>query len=330
MMKSIRWGILSTAKIGRNHVIPAIQQSRNGSVEAIASRSIDRANSVADDLGIPTAFGSYEELLEDDSIDAIYNPLPNHLHLPWTLKALEAGKHVLCEKPIGLDAKEAAQLFQATDKYPDLKVMEAFMYRFHPQWKTAKQMIQDHEVGTVTTIHSMFTYYNREEDNIRNKPGIGGGALMDIGCYNISTARYLLDREPVSVSGLIDEDPDFGVDRKTSGILNFGDVTATFTCSTQTAPHQRLTVFGTEGILEIEIPFNAPAGQTVQIRIHKNGETRTVDIPPSNQYTLQAEAFADAVIHDQPVPTPLGDALANMKVIDAIFESSESGKAVEL
>ncbi|MFO7847379.1 MAG: Gfo/Idh/MocA family oxidoreductase [Balneolaceae bacterium] len=329
-MKKINWGILSTAKIGREHVIPAIQQSQNGTVAAIASRNTDRANNTAQALGIPVAHGTYGELFTDNSIDAIYNPLPNHLHVSWTLKALEAGKHVLCEKPLGLDSDEVAVLLEESLKYPNLKVMEAFMYRFHPQWIRAKELVQNGSIGELKTIHSVFSYFNRDETNIRNKPNIGGGALMDIGCYCISTARFLTGSEPESVSGMMDLDPDFGIDRKTSGMLNFGEVSATFTCSTQMTPYQRLVAFGTEGRIEIEIPFNAPADKPVHIHLITEEEEQILKIQAANQYTLQAEAFADAIMNDDEVPTPLPDAVNNMKVIDAIVKSSETGSVVSV
>lgn len=314
----MKWGVLSTANIGVKHVIPAMQKGAFSSIEAIASRSEGRAKEVADKLGISKYYGSYEELLADEEIDAIYNPLPNHLHVPMTLKALEAGKHVLCEKPIAMDVKEAEELLEATKKYPDLKVMEAFMYRFHPQWELVKSWIKDGQIGEIQTIHSIFTYYNDDPDNIRNKADIGGGGLMDIGCYNISASRYLFEEEPVDIIGEVKLDPDFGVDVLASGILKFPSGTATFTCSTQASPEQQLTVFGTEGLIDMEIPFN-PLEDISQVTLKKNGKIIKQEDTQANHYTLQGDAFSKAILNNTPVPTPLEDAVANMKVIDALL-----------
>lgn len=329
-MKAINWGILSTAKIGIEHLIPAIQASESGSVHAIASRDTERAEQVAEDLDIPVSYGSYEELLADESIDAIYIPLPNHLHVPWTIKAMEAGKHVLCEKPIALDSDEAESLLQKTEEFPDLKVMEAFMYRFHPQWTVAKNLINNKEIGSIQSVQSFFSYYNDDPENIRNRPNMGGGGLMDIGCYCISISRFLFGRDPDSVIGEIDIDPNFGVDRKASGILRFGDKSATFTCSTQMHNYQRALIFGTDGIIQIEIPFNAPADEPARLYLTKNGNRETHKTSAEDQYRLQVDSFCRSIINKTAVPTPLKDAVANMKVIDAMFESGKSGKRIKL
>lgn len=329
-MKTIKWGILSTAKIGVKYLIPSIKKSEYGTVEAIASRDSDRAEEVAKELNIPVSYGSYRELLADSSIDAIYNPLPNHLHVPWTIKAMEAGKHVLCEKPIALNAAEAEKLLNKTNDFPDIKVMEAFMYRFHPQWTEAKALIENGEIGKLQSIQSAFSYYNVDPVNIRNKPNMGGGGLMDIGCYCISVSRFIFGREPDLVYGDINIDPDLGVDRKASGILTFGDNTSIFTCSTQTYPYQHIKIFGTKGMIEIEIPFNAPADRDTNLYLTKNGETEKIEVSAVDQYTLQVDAFCDAILKDSEVPTPLEDAVANMKVIDAMFLSHKQKKPVTL
>jgi predicted dehydrogenase len=264
-MKKIRWGVLSTARIGTETVIPAMQLGEYCTVTAIASRRLEKAQAAAGQLGIEKAYGSYEELLADPDIDAVYIPLPNHLHVPWTIKALNAGKHVLCEKPIGLSAAEAQVLLSAARKFPRLKVMEAFMYRHHPQWQWAKQKVIEGEVGEVRTIQSFFSYYNADPDNIRNKADIGGGGLMDIGCYCISLSRFIFETEPWRVCGIIEEDPSMKVDRLTSGILEFSRGTSTFTCATQLVPYQRVNIFGTKGRIEIEIPFNAPSDRPCKV-----------------------------------------------------------------
>lgn len=317
-MDKIRWGILSTAKIGMEKVIPAMQQSRHGRVTAIASRSEEKARGAADALGIPDSYGSYEALLDDEEIDAVYIPLPNHLHVPWSIRAMEAGKHVLCEKPIGLSTGEAEQLSKEAEGYPDLKVMEAFMYRFHPQWQRAKALIGQGEIGELHTVHSFFSYFNDDPGNIRNIPEAGGGGLMDIGCYCISLSRFLYDTEPEEVTGQIELDPDFETDRIASGMLTFKNGTATFTCATQLTPYQRVQAFGSNGRIEIEIPFNAPPDKPTRLWIHRQDETEEIRFEICNQYTLMADAFAKAVLKNTPVPTPLKDAVNNMKVIEAV------------
>jgi len=325
MRKKIRWGILSTAKIARTQVIPAMQQSELCDITAIASRDGVKARQTAKELGIPQFYANYEDLLADPEIDAIYNPLPNNLHVEYTIKALKAGKHVLCEKPIGMDAAEAQQLLDATRQYPHLKVMEAFMYRFHPQWQKAKAMIDEGLLGEVKTVHAFFSYFNIDAANIRNKTQAGGGALMDIGCYCISFPRYIFGTEPVQVVSLIDRDPVMGTDRITSGMLDFGDgKSATFTCSTQLEPYQRVNIMGTKGKLEIEIPVNTPPDVPAKMWLQVNRIAEEITLAPVNQYTLQCDAFAKTILDDTDVPTPLTDALNNMKVIDAIVKSADA------
>jgi predicted dehydrogenase len=322
-MNTVTWGIISTAKIGINQVIPAIQQAENCTVKGIASRTKAKAQKAADKLGIADAHGSYEKLLEDPSIDAIYNPLPNHLHVSTTIDALKAGKHVLCEKPIALDADEAQKLIDTAKKYPSIKVMEAFMYRFHPQWIRAKSLVDDETIGKLLTIESFFSYYNNDPNDIRNKAEMGGGGLMDIGCYCISLSRFLFGREPVDVFGRWKIDPDFNTDYLASGILDFATGTSTFTCSTQSAPNQRVNIMGTKGRIVIDIPFNAPTDKTTRIWLYRDGKKEEIKFPPVNQYTLQAREFSNAILNDQPVPTPLEDAINNMKIIDAFRESCQ-------
>jgi predicted dehydrogenase len=329
-MKKIRWGILSTAKIGTVQVIPAIQNADNCEVIGIASRNAETAAQAASELGIANSYGSYEELLADSEIDAIYNPLPNHLHVDWSIKAIQAGKHVLCEKPLGLDVADANRLVEAAAAHPELKVMEAFMYRHHPQWQKARELVTSGKLGKICTINSVFSYFNRDPENIRNQPGIGGGGLMDIGCYPISLSRFLFGREPDRVIGTVEFDPDFKVDRFASAILDFGSATATFSCSTQMVPYQRVNIFGTEGRFEIEIPFNAPIDRPCRTWLQKGEDIETIDIPICNQYTIQAELFANAILNDTPVPTPLRDAIGNMQVIESILKSAEKNEWIEI
>jgi predicted dehydrogenase len=318
-MDKVRWGILSTARIGVQKVIPAMQKGRFTEVVAIASRSGDRANEAADKLNIGKRYDSYEALLDDPDIDAVDNPLPNHLHVPWTIRAMKAGKHVLCEKPIGLNATEAIKLVEATRQFPHLKVMEAFMYRFHPQWQKARELVLNGSIGKVRTLHSFFSYFNTDPDNIRNKADIGGGALMDIGCYCISFPRFIFNEEPVHVTGEMDFDPVMKTDRLTSGMLRFpSGKTSTFTCSTQLMPYQKVHIMGTGGQITIEIPVNAPPGEITSIILTTKDLTETFSFEPVDQYTLQGDAFSKAVIDDKPVPVPLEDAVNNMKIIDKL------------
>ena len=324
-MSKFRWGIISTAKIGREKLIPAIQKSKISEVHAIASRRKEEAEKAAAQLGISKAYGSYEELLTDPEINAVYIPLPNHLHVEWSIKALQAGKHVLCEKPIGLSSTEAKKLMDTARDYPDVKVMEAFMYRFHPQWIKAKSLVTEGRIGKLTTIHSFFSYYNTDPNNIRNQRDKGGGGMMDIGCYNISLSRHLFDEEPTKVLGLAEIDPQTGVDRLASGILQFSKGTSTFTCSTQLVAYQRVNIFGTDGRIEIEIPFNAPPDKPTKLWLHSKTGTEEMVFDIVDQYTLETDAFAKSVLENKPVPTPLLDAFNNMKAIEAVFESSKEG-----
>ena len=324
MTAKVRWGVLSTAKIALKQVIPAMQQGQHIEITAIASRDADKAQQAAKELGIAKHYTNYEDLLADPDIDAIYNPLPNHLHVEYTIKALQAGKHVLCEKPIGLDAKQAQHLLNTAAQYPHLKVMEAFMYRFHPQWQKAKAMVDEGVLGEVKNVHSFFSYFNIDANNIRNKPEAGGGGLMDIGCYCISFPRFIFGAEPKQAISLIDHDPAMKTDRLTSGMLDFGKgKSALFTCSTQLEPYQRVNIFGTKGRLEIEVPVNAPPDVSAKMWLQVNKHIEEISVGHFNQYTIQGTEFSKAILNNTAVPTPLTDALNNMKVIDAIFKSAE-------
>ena len=327
-MERVRWGVLSTAKIGIDKVIPAMQYSKICRIDAIASRDQSRARAAATDLHIPKAYGSYEELLADPEIDAVYNPLPNHLHVPWSIKALQAGKHVLCEKPIGLSFAEAQTLVDEAKRHPQLKVMEAFMYRFHPQWRLAHQLVGDGKIGELRTIQSFFSYYNSDPNNIRNKADIGGGGLLDIGCYTISLSRFIFGREPRRVCGVVEYDPKSKTDRFASAIMDFGNGRSTFTCATQLVPYQRVNLFGTEGRIEIEIPFNAPSDLPCRMWHQRGVQTEEIVLDVCNQYTLQGDAFSLAILNHTPVPTPIEDAAANMRLIEAILQSAKGGQWV--
>jgi predicted dehydrogenase len=322
--------VLGVARIAVKRVIPAMQQGGRSRVIAIASRDLAKAREAARALGIPRAYGSYQELLDDPEIEAIYNPLPNHLHVPWSIKAAEAGKHVLCEKPIALTVEEARQLLAARDR-TGVKIQEAFMVRLHPQWLGALEMVRSGRVGKVRSVMGFFSYFNRDAQNIRNLPEYGGGGLMDIGCYLINTARLIFGEEPNRVSAIIDRDPEMKIDRLTSFILDFPSGQGVFTCGTQIAPYQRVHVFGTGGRIEIEIPFNAPSDRPCRVFVDDGsapaaGPAETVEFAPADQYTLQGDSFSKAIRENADAPIALEDSVRNMAVIEAVFRSAQSGR----
>jgi predicted dehydrogenase len=330
-MPRVRWGILSTSGFARTKVLPALRGCARVEVTAIASRDLARARAVAAEFGIARAHGSYDELLADPEVDAVYNPLPNHLHVGWTIKALEAGKHVLCEKPIAMTAAEAESLRAAAHRHPGLKVMEAFMYRLHPQWQRAVEIVRGGGIGEPRVVQSLFSYFNADPGNIRNQADAGGGALMDIGCYSISLARFVFGGEPRRALGLIDTDPRFATDRTCAGLLDFGGGrSSSFTCSTQLQPYQRVHVLGTEGRIELEIPFNAPPDRACRIWHQRGERSDEISFPVCDQYTIEGDAFSQAILDDTPVPTPLDDAIGNMRVIDAVFASARTGAWIAL
>ena len=327
-MKKVIWGVISTAKIGRDRVLPGMLKSGLLEVRAIASRDEATARKTADALGIPKAYGSYSALLADPEIEAIYNPLPNHLHVPLTLQAAAAGKHVLCEKPIALTAPQAIELRAAAGK---VMIAEAFMVRFHPQWLRARELVRAGRIGTLRAVQMFFAYNNVDPNNVRNKADIGGGGLYDIGCYAIVAGRFFLEAEPVRGMALIDRDPTFRTDRLTSALIDFGDGRRLdFTVSTQLAPHQRIQLCGTKGRIEIHIPVNAPQGATTRISIDDCSSLEgtgivTETLPASDQYMLQGEAFSRAIRGEIPLEYGIEDAITNMRAIDALFRSENSG-----
>lgn len=323
-MKKISWGILSTAKIGLQKVIPAMQKGKYSEIHAIASRSLEKARNAANELGIPRAYASYQELLSDRDIDAVYIPLPNHLHVEWTIKALKAGKHVLCEKPLGLNFDEVEYLRKEVKNFPGLKVMEAFMYRHHPRWQQVKKLLAEEAIGELKSVHSMFAYYNVEPENIRNQPDIGGGGLLDIGCYCISLARFLFNSEPRWVCAAIEYDPELKIDRLVSALLEFEKGSSAFTCSTQLIPHQYAKIVGTQGKIEIEDPFTPQPVSSTKIIHQRDSGIEEVVFEACDHYTIQGDLFSQAILNDTEVPTPLEDGVANMKVIDRIKESSKA------
>jgi predicted dehydrogenase len=329
----VRWGVISTANIGLEKVIPGMMKSKQLEIRAIASRTLPKAKRAAKKLGIPVAYGSYEELFDDPEIDAIYNPVPNHLHVPLTLMAAKKGKHVLCEKPIALTAAEARKLRKAPK---DVLIAEAFMIRAHPQWIKAREMVRLGKLGTVRIIHTAFAYNNVDPNNIRNMADIGGGAIYDIGCYALLSARYVLDAEPKRVVSLVDRDPAFGTDRTSSGLVDFGEGRQlSFSVSTQTTPYQRVHIIGTKARLEIKIPFNAPLGEPTLMTLD-NGKkladlsARPIRIAKTDQYQLQGEVFSAAVRGQTPLEFGIEDSIQQMRVIDAVFKSAKLNRWVNL
>ena len=326
--RKIRWGIVSTAKIGMNYVNRGIMQSPHSEIVALASRDLAKAQAGLQQLGLPNAraYGSYEELLADPNIDAIYNPLPNHLHVPITLAAARAGKHVLCEKPIAITSAEAEELRQAPK---NILITEAFMVRYHPQWHRAREIVRSGELGDVHLVRGAFFYYLDDPTNVRNLADIGGGGLLDVGCYCVIAGRYFFEAEPKRVVSLIDRDPTFKTDRLASVIADFGGGRQlSFVCGTQTAGRQTVEVMGTKASLEIVIPFNAPLGEQTAITVGSGLQRdlyRRENIPAVDQYTAQAETFALTVLGRQQLPHGVEDAITQMKVLDAIFRSEKSG-----
>jgi predicted dehydrogenase len=322
MAQKIRWGVLGAAKIATAKVIPAMQRGAWTEIAGIASRDLDKARRVAAALNIPKAYGSYEELLADPEIEAVYNPLPNHLHVPWSIRAAEAGKHVLCEKPIALSVAECRTLINARNR-TGVKIGEAFMVRTHPQWIRAREIVRSGEIGDLRVIQAVFSYFNRDPANVRNVREWGGGALMDIGCYPIQIARFLFEQEPVEVLGRFDRDPEFGTDRLASAILEFPSGHCVFTCSTQLVPYQKVQILGTKARIELQIPFNAPPDRPARLFVDTGadlfgGGMRAEEFPVVDQYTIQGDLFSQAVRQGAEVPTPLEDSILNMAVIEKL------------
>jgi predicted dehydrogenase len=324
----LRWGVLSTAKIGRQKVIPAIQAADGCEVVAIAGRDVARTRRVAGELDIERCHDSYRALLDDDEVDAVYIPLPNHLHAEWTIRAAEAGKHVLCEKPMALSSAEARSMVEACAR-AEVAFMEAFMYRLHPSWRAVLDIVRSGRIGAPVAVQSWFSYFNDDPDNIRNVAEYGGGALMDIGCYCIDLSRLVLGGEPIAVGGSVTRDPATGVDTVTSGVLEFVTGTATFTCSTRVEPDQRVHIYGSEGRISIDIPFNIPPDRATHVRVTAGGAppvapaTDTLTFEASDQYRVQAEEFAASVRDGTPVPIPPENGVADLVVMERLLAAAE-------
>lgn len=328
-MKPVQWGILSTARIGVQEVIPAMQGTQLCAVAAIASRDAETARKAAEVLGIPKAYGSYNELLDDPDVEAIYNPLPNHLHVPWSIAAAEAGKHVLCEKPLALNASQVGSLIEARDRTGVL-IQEAIMVRYHPQWLRARELVRSAQVGQLRAIQGLFSFYSTDPHEICNIAEIGGGALYDIGCYPITAGRFFFEDEPTRVLSLIERDPAMQIDRLTSAILEFPNGHASFTCATQLTPCQILQILGTEGRIEMEIPYNPPPDRPGRIFLDDGrgpGNTRVVveEFPLVDQYGVQGEVVSRAIRTGEPLEFPLETSVQGMRIVDALFRSARSG-----
>src|SRR6202171_2711392 len=326
-MKKVKWGVLGAASIAVRKVIPGMQKGACSEIIAIASRDKKKAEEAARRLGIPKAYGSYEELLQNQEVEAIYNPLPNHLHVPWSIKAAEAGKHLLCEKPISMTVAEAKTLLAVRDR-TGVKIGEAFMVKTHPQWLRTQEIIRSGAIGELRFAMCVFSYFNRDPANVRHKVEWGGGGLLDIGCYPITMSRFIFGEEPVRVAGAVGLDPDFGTDRLASAMLEFSSGQSVFSCGTQTAYYQRMHFLGTAGRVDVEIPWNAPDDRPGRIFIGDvaGAAPKTEEFPVCDQYTIQGDEFSRAIRGEREVPVPLEDAIRNMAVIEAIFRAANSGK----
>ncbi len=329
-MKIVRWGVLGVSKFAMTKVIPAMKSCAGAKILGIASRDAVKAREAAGQMGIEKSYGSYEEMLRDPEIDVVYNPLPNHMHVPWSVKAANAGKHVLCEKPVALNTAEVRELIAARDRN-GVQVAEAFMVRTHPQWVRAVALAQSGAIGELRAVQTAFGYFNRDGANIRNKPDLGGGALMDIGCYGVYISRWLFGGEPRRVVALADRDPEFRTDRLASAILDFAGGQASFVCGTQQAPYQRVQIIGSKGRIEIQVPFNAIPGERMKFWIDDGSDLRgagaTVEeVPACDQYAIQGDVFSAAVRGEGKVAVPLEDAFGNMAVIEALFASADTSR----
>jgi predicted dehydrogenase len=329
-MEKVRYGVLGVARIATVKVIPAMQAGQLSHIAGIASRDRDRAEEAARRLNIPRAYGSYDEMLDDPEIEAVYNPLPNHLHVPLSIRAAQAGKHVLCEKPIAMNTAEARELMAVRDR-TGVIMGEAFMVQTHPQWLRAVELARAGRIGKLRAAMGSFGYFNSDPVNIRNVRAYGGGALMDIGCYPVKVSRLMFGEEPLRVSAAIVRDPEFDTDILTSATLEFPSGHAVFTCGTQVAPNQSMQFTGTAGRLWLDIPFNAIPGEISRLRIDDGSDLRGAGVTveefaPCDQYTIQGDLFARAVRENVQPPVPLEDSVLNMAVIDALFRAADTGE----
>ncbi len=328
MSEKVLWGILGAAKIAVRDVIPAMQSGKYSQIAAVASRNIEKARKIARELNIPTFYGSYEALLANPQIEVVYIPLPNHLHIEWATKAALANKHVLCEKPLGLNTSEIRNLIEIRNR-TGVKIQEAFMVRTHPQWLAVRDLIRAGRIGRLQAISGFFSYFNIDRANIRNKPEMGGGALMDIGCYCINISRFIFDEEPQRVSALIEKDAETGIDKLTSAMLDFCGRQAVFTCATQLVPYQTMQFFGTGGRIEVEIPFNIPPAAPTRILIDDGSDLfrrnlEVIEFEAANKFSIQGDLFSKAILDNSEQAISLEDSFKNTAVIEAVFRSAQT------
>ncbi len=320
----VRWGVLSTANIGRAAVNPAIQASANGRLVAVASRDAERARAFARDAGIPRHHGSYEALLDDDEVDAVYIPLPNALHREWVVRAARRGKHVLCEKPLALDARECREMGAAAEEAGVL-LMEAFMYRFHPRTQRLLSRVRGGDLGAVRSIRSTFTFRLTRPDNIRLDPDLGGGALMDVGCYCVNASRTVAGAEPVEAQAFANW-TDRGVDGELTGTLRFeSGLVAHFDCALTLERREVLEVAGTDATLLVPSAFLPGAADVPLHELHGRGGESVETVPGADEYRLMVEHFADAVLRGTPLLYGPDEAERNMRSIEALYRSARDG-----
>lgn len=322
----LRFGIISTARIGWESVIPAIQDAENCVITAIASRNLANARALADRFSVPHAFGSYEEMLASDVIDAIYIPLPTSQHVEWTIKSADAGKHVLCEKPIALKADEIDQLIAARDRNK-VVVSEAFMVTYSPVWRKVRSLIREGAIGRLKHVQGAFSYYLRDPNNMRNIPELGGGGLPDIGVYPTISTRFVTGKEPLRVQADTERDPDFGTDIYSSVRADFGEFELSFYIATQLAARQVMVFHGDQGYIEVKSPFNANryGAEEIELTNQNHSQSTFFRFQDCRQYRLQAEAFTRAVMGENEEIVTLENSKLNQKVIDAIYRASEKG-----
>ena len=326
---TLNWGVLCTSLVGRLAVIPAIQRSANGRVLAIASRNLEKASQAAAEFDIPRAYGAYQELLDDPHVQAVYIPLPNSLHREWTVRAAAAGKQVLCEKPLALNAAEADEMIAACEGH-GVQLMEAFMYRFHPRSIAVKELIESGAIGPIQLVRAAFAFLHRDPSDYRFKPEMGGGALLDVGGYAVSAARWLIGAEPIEVQATAYYGPESGVDETLGGLLRFpGGEIGVVTCSFRTALRQNYEVVGRDGVIEVSLAF-VPEGEEAPLVLIRGADVETVRFPKTDQYQLMVEHFADCVLHGRPLRFPPTEARANMRVLDALAQSARTGRLIRL
>jgi predicted dehydrogenase len=328
-MKKIKFGILGVSNHFIKRIVLPLQNCSNCQAYAIASREIHKAEKAASDYAIPVVSETYEALINDPEIDAVYIPLPNHMHADWAVKAIKAGKPVLCEKPLALNTKQTKMILDAS-KANQIPVMEAFMYQFHPLWQHVRNIIKTRQIGELSYIQTAFSYNNTSPNNIRNISEYGGGGLMDIGCYAISMPRFLTQREPKRVVSLMDIDNQFHTDVHASALMDFGSIRASFQISTLSEPFQKVDIVGTAGSITVPIPFNTFVDTPSSITVQTVQGSREVSFPVADPYGLMFEAFSEALIQQLPMPVHANDALNNMMVIDAIRKSAKSNKWVDI